>query len=590
MRPLPRVALCIAVLLLLAGAAGAADGDPYLKSVQPAAAAADAEVSPDARHLYVAVGNGVQLFDVAASGTIAARPVAAATTPQAPQDVDLSPDGRNVYLSAGDRLVVLSRDASTGALTELQCFGPAPCSAVLPGTFASAAVSPDGRSVYARSTNRLLVFDRETATGRLIEKPATAGCLEEQSGSALCASVVGIAGAGGETAVSPDGRHVYASNDSPGGVAVFSRDIAGALTQRAGTQGGCVTAGGLSGTLAGTCMPGSSTLAQALAVNVDPKGAFVVVSGETGNTLFRRDSATGALSQSDCLDELGGGPPPVGCHEVKGAAGGDAAISSDGLNVALNARDLGLSAFRLDRTQGKLAQRPSRGCFSVTAIAPCQHVAGLTSGLGAVTFSANGRFLFAASRGGSVASFENDLAPTCRAKTVSVPRNRTVFVPLACTDVNGDALKLEIAAPPTNGSLGIVDQKRQRVAYKPETNFAGRDLFQYRASSRGTRGTPAIVRVNVLKRGRLVDRKPPNTRIKSGPTGRTSSTSARFLFASTERGSRFECKLDKQRWTRCRTPKSYSQLKRGRHAFSVRAVDRAGNVDLSPAKRSWMRR
>jgi len=589
MLSLLRVALSIAALLLLTGAAGAADGDPYLVSVQPVSSAADAEVSPDGRHLYVAVGSGVQLFDVADSGVIAARPGAAATTPQPPQDIDLPPDGRNVYLSAGDRLVVLSRDASSGALTQLECFGAAPCAAVLPGSFTSAAVSPDGRSVYARGANRLLVFDRDDATGRLTQKPATAGCLEEQSGSALCTSVVGIAGAGGETAVSPDGRQVYASNDSPGGVAVFTRDAAGALTQGAGTQGGCVTSGGSSGNLAGTCVPGAPTLAQALAVNVDPKGEFVVVSGETGNTIFRRDAATGSLSQTDCLDELGGGAPPNGCHEVKGAAGSDAAISPNGLNVALNARDLGLSAFRLDRSQGRLAQRPSRGCFSVTAIAPCEHVPGLTSGLGAVAFSSNGRFLFAASRGGSLASFENDLAPACQAKKVSVRRNARIFVPLVCTDANGDALKLEIAAPPANGSLGIVDQKRHRVSYRPETNYAGSDVFQYRGSARGTRGTPAIVRVNVLKRGRLIDRKPPNTRIKRGPSGATNSATVRFLFTSTERPSRFECKLDKQRWTRCRTPKTYAQFRRGRHTFSVRAIDRAGNVDLSPATRTWIR-
>src|SRR5829696_5784699 len=144
MLSLLRVALSIAALLLLTGAAGAADGDPYLVSVQPVSSAADAEVSPDGRHLYVAVGSGVQLFDVAGSGVIAARPGAAATTPQPPQDIDLPPDGRNVYLSAGDRLVVLSRDASSGALTQLECFGAAPCAAVLPGSFTSAAVSPDG--------------------------------------------------------------------------------------------------------------------------------------------------------------------------------------------------------------------------------------------------------------------------------------------------------------------------------------------------------------------------------------------------------------------------------------------------------------
>jgi len=601
MHALSRVFLLIASLLLLAGAAGAADGDPYLKNcfatsgappcapLQPAYAATDAELSPDARHLYVAAGgglNGVRVFDVGATGTIAPRLDSAATTGQAPQDIDFGPDGRTVYLSAGDQLVGLSRDASSGALAQLECFGAAPCKPVTGlSSFTSAAVSPDGRSVYARGSNQLLVFDRDPASGLLTQKLGLAGCLDEESVPG-CTAAVGLAGSGVETAVSSDGRNVYASNDTPGGVAVFSREASGALAQV-----GCVTVGGSSGSSGGVeCGAGAPTLAQAHAVNINAKGEVVIVSAAAGNTVFRRDTAAGILRQTDCLDELGGTPPPSGCHEVKGAAGSDAAFSADGLTVALNARDVGLSAFRLEPTSGKLAQRPSHGCFSISAGAPCEYVPGLMGGLGSVTFSPNGHFLFAAFRGGSVASFENDFAPTCQPKRVSVRRNATVLVPLACTDANGDTLKLGIAAPPANGSLGIVDQTRKRVAYKPETNYAGRDVFRYRASARGARGVPAVVTVTVLKRGRLIDRRPPNTRIRSGPSGTTLSPTARFLFTSTERRSRFECKLDKQRWSRCRTPKTYTNLEGGRHTFSVRAVDRAGNVDLSPARRTWIQK
>lgn len=48
----------------------------------------------------------------------------------------------------------------------------------------------------------------------------------------------------------------------------------------------------------------------------------------------------------------------------------------------------------------------------------------------------------------------------------------------------------------------------------------------------------------------------------------------------------FECKLDKRRFTSCRSPKSYRHLKAGRHRFRVRAVDAAG-VDPSPASRTF---
>ncbi len=57
---------------------------------------------------------------------------------------------------------------------------------------------------------------------------------------------------------------------------------------------------------------------------------------------------------------------------------------------------------------------------------------------------------------------------------------------------------------------------------------------------------------------------------------------ATFRFASGEAGSRFQCKLDKQRYRACTSPKTYRRLTRGKHVFRVRARDRAGNVDRTP--------
>jgi hypothetical protein len=274
---------------------------------------------------------------------------------------------------------------------------------------------------------------------------------------------------------------------------------------------------------------------------------------------------------------------------VKGAAGGDAAVTPDGLNVVLNASDFGLSFFRLDRGTGKLAQRSPRGCFSAVVASPCEPAPGLVGGLGGVTVSSNGAYVFTGLRGGSVSSFERDTAPACLVKAVKVPRNATIFVPLSCTDANGDKIRLEIAAPPSNGMLGIVDQKKRRVSYKPEINYRGRDTFAYRGTARGSRGPATRVAITVLKQGRRIDRTPPNTRIRTVAAKTSSSKTALFQFSATERGSRFECKLDKQRWRRCKSPKRYVELRRGRHTFQVRAIDKAGNVDLSPAKRTWIR-
>jgi len=84
-----------------------------------------------------------------------------------------------------------------------------------------------------------------------------------------------------------------------------------------------------------------------------------------------------------------------------------------------------------------------------------------------------------------------------------------------------------------------------------------------------------------------VDTTPPETTIRSGPSDTTASTSASLAFSSSESGSTFQCKLDSGSWVSCISPKSYSGLAAGSHAFSVKATDAAGNTDATPATRSW---
>jgi Bacterial Ig-like domain len=91
------------------------------------------------------------------------------------------------------------------------------------------------------------------------------------------------------------------------------------------------------------------------------------------------------------------------------------------------------------------------------------------------------------------------------------------------------------------------------------------------------------------------DTTPPETSITSGPAegSSTTSTSATFEFSSNEKGSTFKCQLSKdgavaQAWADCMSPtKSYSNLTPGNYKFEVQATDLAGNVDQSPASRSW---
>ncbi len=83
------------------------------------------------------------------------------------------------------------------------------------------------------------------------------------------------------------------------------------------------------------------------------------------------------------------------------------------------------------------------------------------------------------------------------------------------------------------------------------------------------------------------DTTPPDTTIISGPTGTITTTSATFAFSSSEAESSFQCRLDSASWSGCNSPKTYSGLTEGAHAFTVRASDQAGNTDTSPATRNF---
>lgn len=79
----------------------------------------------------------------------------------------------------------------------------------------------------------------------------------------------------------------------------------------------------------------------------------------------------------------------------------------------------------------------------------------------------------------------------------------------------------------------------------------------------------------------------PDTSISSGPPVLTGRTTASFAFASSEPGSRFQCSLDGAVFGACSSPKAYSNLSGETHTFRVRALDAAGNLDPTPAAKTW---
>jgi hypothetical protein len=83
-----------------------------------------------------------------------------------------------------------------------------------------------------------------------------------------------------------------------------------------------------------------------------------------------------------------------------------------------------------------------------------------------------------------------------------------------------------------------------------------------------------------------VDTIAPDTSILSGPT---KGNRPAFTFGSDSAdASSYQCRFDSSKSTACKSPfTSGKALSRGAHTFSVRAVDAAGNVDASPAVKSF---
>jgi Ca2+-binding RTX toxin-like protein len=85
----------------------------------------------------------------------------------------------------------------------------------------------------------------------------------------------------------------------------------------------------------------------------------------------------------------------------------------------------------------------------------------------------------------------------------------------------------------------------------------------------------------------VADTTPPRTRLLAHPRAVliTSKRERRvvFRFASSEPGARFRCRLDRQPYRACTSPRAFS-MSLGRHTVGIAAVDRAGNTDPTPAR------
>ncbi len=84
-----------------------------------------------------------------------------------------------------------------------------------------------------------------------------------------------------------------------------------------------------------------------------------------------------------------------------------------------------------------------------------------------------------------------------------------------------------------------------------------------------------------------IDLTSPDTAITSFPPDPTNNPAPSFFFVSSEGGSTFECSYDFGAYFVCTSPHIWSNISEGLRYFSVRAKDKAGNIDPTPAQYSF---
>jgi 6-phosphogluconolactonase (cycloisomerase 2 family) len=277
---------------------------PALTNVQASAVV----VSPDGAHVYVTAGNGDAL--VAFERDVGTGALSHLQTVLDDMDgvdglatassVVLSPGGAHLYVTSArdSAIAVFSRDAETGMLSfvEAELEGVAGVRGLEAAH--ESALSPDGAHVYVASPGRDDATPAVPGRVSLFRRDAATGVLTFVE--AVTDDIDGVTGLDGVSSVtlSPDGAHVYTTAFRDDAVAVFERNaVTGALGFVTAYLDGGGAVNGLDGATEATLSPDG---AQLYAVSID----HTFGGGENALVTFDRDTVTGELQFSEAL--LGG--------------------------------------------------------------------------------------------------------------------------------------------------------------------------------------------------------------------------------------------------------------------------------------------
>lgn len=501
------------------------------------------EVSPQGDHVY-AYGNGIYVFEVTEAGLqfascshwSASLGPGCAIEPKLDNVIDgaIAPDGATVYVTTATsdrsvwRLLTLTRSPADGGVTLNSCISQQSAEGCSPVTAngalrepADIEISGDGRSLYVASGDSLDAFTRDPGTGVL----AFAACFGHQNPAAVGCSPDSMLVKGLRyLALSPDGRHLYASDPEGPGLISYDRDT---------TTG---TLSGLDCSLHHSCGFDDQRWSALAKILISPDGnrLYSVENPPHRPTLLvlNRERTHGMLSIRGCwsADDYN---VHYGCnresrlHGVRGLA-----VSPDGFSVLTSSRANGLSllgwrVLNLPDCRDVLVTGTSG--LAVDLRLPCTSVVGhpVTSAQ-VVTQPAHGTAVTTAdplklsytATSGYTGPDEleyrvaNDMggtdtktlrilvgpasgAPLCAGATRTTAHGAPVTVPLTCAAPPGQTTTLRIGTPPSGGTLGAISASGT-VTYTPDPGFEGADEFTYIGrGSTDEDSAPALVRITV---------------------------------------------------------------------------------------------
>lgn len=245
-----------------------------------------------------------------------------------PSALALSPDGLFAYVASESRdsVLVFARDVSNGRLEyrrEYRAVAGELDGARLDGP-RHLVLSADGLHLYvaARNDSAVVALARNTDTGELSFVANQTNGLANEGGGGQTRGLGGVS----RLALSPDGRHLYASGATANSIAVFSRNIAdGRLLFLEAEQHGVDDPGDAGGTVVGLDRPAG--------LQVSPDGRQLYVSARFGNAVvaFDRDTDTAASGFGRLSFRTAYRNGLLGVSGLAGAA--DLVLSADGAQL-----------------------------------------------------------------------------------------------------------------------------------------------------------------------------------------------------------------------------------------------------------------